>query len=210
MRYEPDAKEFFDRIERFTAVLVEWGARMNLTAAPGDDKEIFFHMLDSLAPAILSKRPDGGPLIGVFGPGRRILDIGTGAGFPGLILAAATEAQFTLVESRRRRSSFLAVAAGEMGLHNVTVEPIRATGYQPDGAYDAVVSRGVGAVGGFYEIASGALKHRGLAILYANEGQYIGVANAEAFGLGELNEAHYVVRRGDEEADRMLAIWRKL
>jgi len=210
MRYEPDVNGFWERIQRFTAALVRWGARINLTAAAGDDAEIVFHMIDSLTPAILSKRTDGGPFIGAFGPGRRILDLGSGGGFPGLILAAATEAQFTLVDSRRKRSSFLAFAAGEMGLCNVTVEPIRATGYEFNGEYDAVVSRGVGTVGGFHEIASGALKHRGLAILYANEDQYIDAMNAEAFGLGELIESHYVLRRADEEAKRVLAVWRKL
>ena len=65
---------------------------------------------------------ESGTLSGEFAQGRRALDLGSGAGFPGLVLAAASSADFTLVESRRKRASFLQVAVGEMDLKNVTIE----------------------------------------------------------------------------------------
>jgi 16S rRNA G527 N7-methylase RsmG len=61
-----------------------------------------------------------------FAAGTRVLDLGSGAGFPALILAAACDADFLLVEVRRKRASFLRVTAAEMGLANVQVDSARA------------------------------------------------------------------------------------
>ena len=55
-----------------------------------------------------------------------MLDIGSGAGFPGLVIAAAINASVTLVEARRKRATFLTEAVIEMGLKNVRVECARA------------------------------------------------------------------------------------
>jgi 16S rRNA G527 N7-methylase RsmG len=73
---------FLDRIERLTAALATWGARMNLTAEPQEPSEIAFHIVDSLAPLILASRDDGAFLIDTFSAGKRALDLGIGAGFP--------------------------------------------------------------------------------------------------------------------------------
>src|SRR5271154_1836519 len=109
----------FRRIGIFAAELARWGARFNLTAAPDNPAELAFHILDSLMPLILAVGEPAGLLGESFAPGKRILDLGSGAGFPGLVLAAATEAEFVLVESRRKRASFLTTAIGAMGLANV-------------------------------------------------------------------------------------------
>jgi 16S rRNA G527 N7-methylase RsmG len=116
----PVAAQFLDRIERLAALIALWGARINLTAAPEDPREIAFHIIDSLAPLTFL---EGERLLrDAFRAGSRVLDLGSGAGFPGLVLAASSSASFTLVESRRKRASFLAVAAAEMGLKNAAVE----------------------------------------------------------------------------------------
>ncbi len=65
-------------------------------------------------------------LADAFVAGTRVLDLGSGAGFPALILAAACDADFLLVEVRRKRASFLRVTAAEMGLANVQVDSARA------------------------------------------------------------------------------------
>ncbi len=95
---------------------------MNLTAQPDEPVEISFQVVDSLMPLVLAGRPGGAVLSEAFGTGSRILDLGSGAGFPGLVLAAACAAHFTLCESRRKRVSFLRVAIAELDLKNVTVE----------------------------------------------------------------------------------------
>jgi 16S rRNA G527 N7-methylase RsmG len=65
-------------------------------------------------------------LADAFVAGSRVLDLGSGAGFPALILAAACDADFLLMEARRKRASFLRVTAAEMGLSNVQVDSARA------------------------------------------------------------------------------------
>jgi 16S rRNA G527 N7-methylase RsmG len=65
-------------------------------------------------------------LADAFVSGSRVLDLGSGAGFPALILAAACDADFLLMEARRKRASFLRVTAAEMGLSNVQVDSARA------------------------------------------------------------------------------------
>jgi 16S rRNA G527 N7-methylase RsmG len=139
-----------DRIETFAAALALWGARLNLTAAPDNPGEIAFHIIDSLAPLILAIRDEVPPptaragstdalvakstvmptaragLADAFVSGSRVLDLGSGAGFPALILAAACDADFLLMEARRKRASFLRVTAAEMGLSNVQVDSARA------------------------------------------------------------------------------------
>ena len=147
--FEPPLR-FLDRIETFAAALALWGAKLNLTATPDDPAKLAFHIIDSLAPLILAGRrgvpmlaaraafPDAfmgssnrtiverSALTDAFAAGTRVLDLGSGAGFPALILAAACDADFLLMEVRRKRASFLRVTAAEMGLSNVQVDSSRA------------------------------------------------------------------------------------
>src|SRR5260370_37013368 len=99
--------EFLDRIERFAAILALWGPKMNLTAHPQDPHEIVFHVFDSIIPVSLAVSSKILRLRPVFGRERRFLHIGSGAGFPGLVIASAINAQVILVESRRKRATFL-------------------------------------------------------------------------------------------------------
>jgi len=150
---------FTDQIEQ-TGV-ARWGAKMNLTAHPEQPEEVAFHIVDSLMPVILATE-QASILAGAFALGRTVLDLGSGVGFPGLVLAAAAPAQFTLVESRRKRASFLQVAAAEMGLKNVTVESGRAEQIELANQYDLVTARAFGDAATFLELAKQALKPDGL------------------------------------------------
>lgn len=198
------APQFFKRIERFASTLAVWGARTNLTAHPDDPAEVAFHIIDSLAPlfavpspALLRERA-----------GVRVLDLGSGAGFPGLILAAATiDAQFTLVEARRKRASFLSVAAIEMELTNVTVRSARASAATVETGVDIATSRAVGEAG--FEIAARALKTNGAAVLWANADQTINLDRAHRAGLVESGRYEYAVNRTDAVARRILIILQK-
>ena len=201
---------FLDRIERLAAALATWGARMNLTAEPEEPSEIAFHIVDSLAPLILASRDDGAFLSGTFSAGKRALDLGSGAGFPGLVLAAASEAHFTLAESRRKRASFLTVTASEMGLHNVTVEAAHVNALRVEPAFDVVTARAFGDSASVYRLAAAALKPGGFAILYANPSQRSRLEEAGASGLGECRRLAYEVERRDSIVNRILAVWRRV
>lgn len=210
----PSQPRFLDRIERLAAALAMWGARMNLTAEPEEPSEIAFHIVDSLAPLILASRDDGAFLSGTFSAGKRALDLGSGAGFPGLVLAAASEAHFTLAESRRKRASFLTVTASEMGLHNVTVEAahMNASQVEPvfEPAFDVVTARAFGDPASVYRLSTAGLKPGAFAILYANPSQRLRLEETGARGLCECRRLAYEVERRDSIVNRILAVWRRV
>jgi 16S rRNA (guanine527-N7)-methyltransferase len=100
----------------------------------------------------------------------RIADIGAGAGFPGLALAAALpEAEVALVESVRRKCEFLRSAAEQAGLRNATVVCERAEEWAGEGGRencDAVTARAVGRLSTLAELASPLLAERGVLVAW--------------------------------------------
>ena len=87
----------------------QWQQRVNLTALETDVDAAFFHYADSLA-ALPHLRPGA------------VLDIGSGAGFPGIPIAIADPSRrVVLLEPRRKRATFLEVCAARLGLKNVAV-----------------------------------------------------------------------------------------
>jgi 16S rRNA (guanine(527)-N(7))-methyltransferase RsmG len=200
-------------MERFAAMLSVWGARANLTASPQSAKEISFHIVDSLAPLWAASATLNAPGDGFekMSPGQKnqVVDLGSGAGFPGLVLAAATEADFTLLESRRKRASFLTIAVAEMGLRNVTVRWARAEADASDQRFDIATARAVGESRGTLGLAADLLRPGGLAIFYAGARQAIDIARAERAGLSIDREVPYHVGRGGESVARTLIILRK-
>ena len=121
--------------------LDDWNQRMNLTAIRERNQHVTKHLLDSLT-------------IANFVRGPRVLDVGTGAGFPGLPLAVAMpDAQFTLLDSTAKKLKFIEHAARRIGVSNVQTVHSRAEAFDPKERFDTVVSRAVGAVGVFVEWA---------------------------------------------------------
>lgn len=107
---QPETKE---RLETFLALLLRWNARINLVAERDPAAIWHRHIEDSLQ--LLPLLPQTGPLA----------DLGSGAGFPGLVLALATSRETHLVESDRRKAAFLVEAASRLALPHVTVHPVR-------------------------------------------------------------------------------------
>ena len=100
--------------------------------SPGDaDRLIARHTADSLLFAV-ARSP---------GPGERWLDVGSGAGFPGLVLAASFPAcSFTLLEPLKRRAGFLELTTADLGLGNVSVDHRRLEALS-EGGFDVAVAR---------------------------------------------------------------------
>uniref|UniRef100_J3MCT8 Ribosomal RNA small subunit methyltransferase G n=1 Tax=Oryza brachyantha TaxID=4533 RepID=J3MCT8_ORYBR len=138
------------QVALYVDALLDWNQRMNLTAVTGEDEVMTRHVADSLAVlpplerAYRARCASGGS----DADGMRLIDVGSGAGLPGLILAVARPSwKFTLLESMRKRCTFLEHAVEVMGLSNVDVVCDRAenVGQSPDfrEAFDVAVARAV-------------------------------------------------------------------
>lgn len=109
--------------------LSRWNKTYNLTAIGERRDMVVRHLLDSLAI---------GPLL----EGSRVIDVGTGAGFPGLPLAVADpHRHFTLLDTNGKKVRFVGHAARMLELENVQTVHARAEAHRPSTVYDTVVTR---------------------------------------------------------------------
>ena len=125
-------------LEAFSRMLLERNQVMNLTAITEPKAVAELHLLDSLALI---------PLAGL--AGEAVVDVGTGAGFPGVPLAVALpEARLTLLDSLGKRVDFLREACGQLELRNVDCVHARAEEFAGENRerFDAAVSRAVAAL----------------------------------------------------------------
>jgi len=132
-KYFPDLTE--RQVSQFADLLPvyrEWNARINVISRKDLDAFYLHHVLHSLAIACFVR----------FGPGARILDAGTGGGFPGIPLAILfPDAHFHLVDSIGKKIRVTEAVVQAVGLTNVTTEKARLESI--GGTYDFIVSRAV-------------------------------------------------------------------
>jgi 16S rRNA (guanine527-N7)-methyltransferase len=114
---------------RYLLLLDKWNQTYNLTAIRTPDAMVSKHLLDSLAILPWVKGP-------------RILDVGTGAGLPGIPLAIAQpESHFTLLDSNGKKIRFLEEVKDQLQLKNIELVQIRVESYHPAQGFDTVISR---------------------------------------------------------------------
>ena len=116
-------------LSSFIRLLQKWNRVYNLTSIANPEDMIRLHLFDSLS--LL-------PYLN----GTRILDVGTGAGLPGLPLAVISkDKQFTLLDSNAKKIRFVRQATLELGLSNVNVEQVRIEQYQTQQGFDCILAR---------------------------------------------------------------------
>lgn len=125
----PLEAETQSRLVAYVRLLEKWNRTYNLTAVREPEQMVPRHLLDSLAILPYLK-----------GPG--VLDVGTGAGLPGIPLAVARpDLRFTLLDSNAKKTRFVTQACAELGLKNVEVVQERVEKYHPAVPFDTIVSR---------------------------------------------------------------------
>lgn len=113
----------------YIGLITKWSAVYNLSAIRAEPEMLSHHLLDALA--ILPHLPGG-----------RLLDVGSGAGLPGIPLAIADpDRSVALLDSNSKKAAFLQQAVIELGLKNATVHLARAETWRPDQAFDVITSR---------------------------------------------------------------------
>ena len=130
------------RLLAYLELIHKWNRVYNLTAVRDADRMLAHHVLDSLAVV---------PHI----EGKQVLDVGSGAGLPGIPLALALpQSKITLLESNHKKATFLKQATIELALSGVDVVNERAETWAAPGQFDVVISRALADLGEFVSLAA--------------------------------------------------------
>ena len=120
-----------DQLEGYLELLVKWNRVYNLTGIRDAAKLVSHHVLDSLV--VVSHLPGG-----------NIVDVGSGAGLPGIPIAISCPGRaVTLLDSNHKKGAFLKQAIAELGLATVQVVTERVEAYRPAEAFKIVISRDI-------------------------------------------------------------------
>jgi len=173
-------ESFYKNVSRYKEHLHKWNKIHNLTGARTDaliDKFIY----DAVYPVSFL------PTI------TRVMDIGTGAGFPGMILAfALPQTHFTLVEPLQKRASFLQFIKADLGLTNVTVKNCRVEELEPT-PYDLVTSRAVTQTDLLMKLSRPFLKKGSLLLFYKGERVFEEVDSSLDYQVIQTQNRHYLL-----------------
>jgi 16S rRNA (guanine527-N7)-methyltransferase len=129
----PLSADAIDQCSHYLDLLIRWNRKINLTGTRSPHEIVIRHFLDSLTPLLLDL------------PFGCWADVGTGAGFPGLILKIVRpELSMTLIEASEKKVAFLLSAIGQLGLTDITVICNRLERVLPSSKlFDILASRAV-------------------------------------------------------------------
>ncbi|MFP4459920.1 MAG: 16S rRNA (guanine(527)-N(7))-methyltransferase RsmG [Candidatus Zixiibacteriota bacterium] len=165
------------KLSSFISELMNWNKRFNLVSTGDLNIVGQRHILDSLSP------------LAYFSPAKncKLLDIGSGAGFPAIPLKLfRPDIDMTLVEAKRKKSLFLKACASFLGFDNYRVEWSRIEDIKPNADYDIVTSRATMAPAKMAKVAIDYIKPGGKIILFIgpSEFQKIDLLKSTFYKLG--------------------------
>jgi len=138
------------RLLDYIVLIEKWNRVYNLTAIRQPEKMVSHHLLDSLAVAPHLRA-------------RRLLDVGSGAGLPGIPLALANpNMQVTLLDSNHKKAAFLNQAVMELKLKNAEVCAERVESWQTQNKFDVIISRAFSDMGEFVHVTQHLLAPGGM------------------------------------------------
>ena len=155
----PLPKEARARLLKFLALIEKWNQVYNLTAVKDAAQMVSVHLLDCLAiaPHIVT--------------GHRLLDVGSGAGLPGIPIAVAKPAiGVTLLDSSHKKAAFLREVAAQLQLDNVNVVCERVENWRSPVRFDCIISRAYAELAEFVKASSHLLAPNG--VFVAMKGLY--------------------------------------
>ena len=180
-RYQQFFIDYLDLLEK-------WNRVYNLTAINDANDRIIKHLFDSL-------------VVAPYLSGQRIIDVGTGAGFPGIPLAIVDSSrQFVLLDSQIKKIKFLTAVKNALGLTHVEIVHARVEDFSPDVLFDTVMTRAFAPLDVMREKTQHLLHKEGKFL--AMKGQYpsdelkaMGVNDSQVYKLEVpyLDEARHVV-----------------
>lgn len=182
-----------EKLLAYVGLLAKWNRVYNLTAVRDPAEMVTRHLLDSLSVAPYLR-------------GSRVLDVGSGAGLPGIPLALAKpEWEFVLLDSNRKKTRFITQSCIELGLTNVRVESARIEDYTPKVLFDSVISRAFSELSAMLAATGRLCQPEG--IMLAMKGEYPGaelasvppgfvVQGVEVLQVPGLDAQRHVVRIG--------------
>lgn len=142
----------------FLELIKTWNRVFNLTTILNPRDMVYLHLIDSL-------------IIQPYLHGSRFLDVGTGAGLPGIPLAIVNpHQQWVLLDKNSKKTRFLTQVIAELGLTNVSVLQARCEDFHPEQCFDSILSRAFGTISLFVETTEHLLCPHGYFI--AMKGKY--------------------------------------
>lgn len=154
-----------EQLTQYLDLIKRWNRVFNLTTITDPREMVYLHLIDSL-------------IIHPFLRGKRFLDVGSGAGLPGIPLAIINpEQEWTLLDKNSKKTRFLTQVCAELKLNNVTAIHARCEDFQPAQCFDNILSRAFGSLRLFTETT---------AHLLCDEGEFIAMKGK--FPQEELDE----------------------
>ncbi len=176
-------ENFFSRVQKYKEHLHKWNKIHNLTGST-DEERLNYFIHDAIYPITFLPKVD------------KVMDIGTGAGFPGLILAMALpDVHFTLVEPLKKRVSFLQFVKADLKLDNVTVKRSRVQDLEPE-HFDLITSRAVTDTKLLLSLSQNFRDEKTHLLFYKGEKVYEEVPTDLDHEIIETKKRHYLLIKG--------------